>query len=110
VAFSGVDQGQPFGILRAANDHSRHACYTLANAPAALVVSVLAANGDAKGISAAPGQRAAWNDGTGKGGDDIQAAGGVIKASPMATVCQALDHAKPWSLLAVPLNAAITTP
>ena len=108
VSFTGVDQRSPFGILRSASAQTQEACVTLANAPADLVISVLAANGDAKSVTTAPGQVSAWNTGTGTAGGDIRASGSSVPAAPIATLCQALDKAKPWSLMAVPLTAALT--
>ena len=106
MSFTGVDQLAPFGTVRAASDDSSSACLTLANAPAPLVVTMLAANGDALSVTPRSGQRTAWAGATGSGGGEILAAGATALGSPMATLCQALAREQPWSLLAVPLRPA----
>jgi membrane-associated phospholipid phosphatase len=108
MSFAGVNQSAPFGTFRWATDQSSQACVTLANAPAPLVASVVSATGKARGISIGQGQRRAWGTGTGSGKDDILASGVTLAGSPMATICQGLDTAEDWSLVAVPLQPAVT--
>ncbi len=107
MSFTGVDQKAPFGISRSASGKSESACVTLANAPAALVVSVLAANGDAKSITSAAGQPPSWNTATGTSGGDVLSTGSAVAGAPIATLCQTLKKDKPWSLFAVPLMPAV---
>ena len=107
VSFSGVDQGAPFGAFRTASDDSTSACVTLANAPAMLVASVLAANGDAKVVTAGSSQTPIWNLQTGTAGGEIIGTGTLAASTPMATLCQSLQKGQPWALAAVPLNPAV---
>ena len=48
-----------------------------------------------------------WNTGTGRKGGDILAGGSTVLAEPVATLCQTLEQAQPWSLIAVPMRAAV---
>ena len=107
MSFVGVDQAAPFGTFRSASDDSDAACVTLANAPATLVATLLAANGDALSINVDPARGEAWNTGTGRKGGEILASGSTVLAEPVATLCQTLERAQPWSLIAVPLRAAV---
>ena len=107
MSFTGVDQKAPFGISRSASGKTESACVTLANAPAALVVSVLAANGDAKLITSEAGQAPIWNTATGTSGGDVLSTGSAVAGAPIATLCQSLKKGKPWSLFAVPLMPAV---
>ena len=108
MSFTGVDQGAPFGTFRSASgDKTDSACVTLANAPAQLVVTVLAAKGDALSIAPGRGQRAWWNIDTGKKKGDVLAVGATVAGAPVATLCSDLERPKAWSLLAVPLKAAV---
>ena len=107
MSFVGVDQAAPFGTFRSASDDSDAACVTLANAPATLVATLLAANGDALSIGVAPTRGQGWNTGTGRKGGEILASGSSVLAEPVATLCQTLERAQPWSLIAVPLRAAV---
>ena len=107
ISFTGVDQSAPFGTFRSAADNSSAACFTLANAPAPLVASILAAKGDVQGITAGTGQLQAWNGTTGTGSGDVAGSAIVVASAPLATVCQTIDKAKPWALVAVPLNPAV---
>jgi hypothetical protein len=107
VSFSGVDQSAPFGPFRSAGGDSTRACVTLANAQAPLVALVMAANGDAKAVSVGSAQTAIWNLSTGKKGGEIIGTAALAAGVPMATFCQTLEKAQPWSLAAVPLNPAV---
>ncbi|WP_144289847.1 vanadium-dependent haloperoxidase [Ideonella sp. A 288] len=108
--FSGVHQTTPFGTLRAAAGTGRAACLTLANAPAPLVATVLAANSDAGGVMPGAGQALDWAAVSKPGGSepssDVIGAGFSGPGGPVATVCQTLAKARPWSMLAVPLLPA----
>ena len=68
---------------------------------------MLAANGDALTIDAGLAHSPGWNTGTGRKGGDILAGGSSVLAEPVATLCQTLEQAQPWSLIAVPLRAAV---
>ncbi len=107
ASFSGVDQGAPFGTFRSASDTSTSACVTLANAPAPLVASVLAANGDADSVGIGAPQTRLWNRQRGTAGGDIIGTGAKAASAPMATLCQSLEKDKPWSFAAVPLRPAV---
>jgi membrane-associated phospholipid phosphatase len=107
MSFAGVDQTAPFGTFRWAADQSEEACVTLANAPADLVASVVSATGRAGGIRIGVGQRQAWGRGTGNGKDNILGSAVTLTGSPMATICQGLDAAEDWSLVAVPLRPSV---
>jgi membrane-associated phospholipid phosphatase len=106
ASFTGVAQGAPFGVVRTASDQTQTACATLANAAAPLVVSVLGANGDARSAAPGSGQQSAWDTATGTAGGDIVGLGTTAATSPIATLCDTLGTAKPWALVAVPLNPA----
>ena len=107
MSFTGADQLAPLGTVRTAADDSGRACVTLANAPAPLVASVLATNGEALSINPKSGQLTAWAATTGRAGGDILAAGSTGLAAPVATLCQNLGDEQPWSLVTVPLRAAV---
>ena len=107
MSFTGVDQASPFGTVRVAAADSASACVTLANAPAPLVVSVLAADGDALSSTPRNGQTLAWSANTGRDGNDSLSTGSTVMGAPMATLCQDLERGQPWSLVAVPLRAAV---
>ena len=107
MSFTGVDPASPFGTVRSAAADSASACVTLANAPAPLVVSVLAADGDALFSTPRSGQTLAWSASTGHDGHDSLSTGSTVMGAPMATLCQDLQRGQPWSLMAVPLRAAV---
>ena len=107
MSFTGVDQLAPFGTVRAAADDSANACLTLANEPAPLVASVLAANGNALSATPAGAQFTTWGGSTGSAGGEILAASSTALGAPVATLCQTLARAQAWSLLAVPLRPAL---
>ena len=107
TSFAGVDQAAPFGTFRSAAGDSAQACVTLANGPAELVVTLLAANGEAMAITNASGQKTGWNKGTGTEKGEILASETTVAGAPIATLCQNLEVAAPWSLIAVPLRSAI---
>ena len=107
MTFAGVDQVAPFGTFRSANGDSSNACVTLANAPPTLVAKVLAANGDALAIDLGLAHSPGWNTGTGRKGGDILASASAMLAEPVATLCTMLEKAQPWSLIALPLRAAV---
>jgi membrane-associated phospholipid phosphatase len=107
MAVAGVDPNAPFGTFRWASDQSSQACVTLANAPSPLVVSVLVASGQGRGLRPGPGQNSVWNRGTGNGKDNVLASAISLVGTPSASVCQTLDATEDWSLVAVPLRAAV---
>ncbi len=105
ASFTGVNQATPFGAVASAADQSSRACASLAGAPP-LAAMFVSANGDADAIDPARSQAVIWNRNTGQAGGDIQSTG-VTTVLTSGALCQTLATAKPWSLLAVPLNAAL---
>jgi membrane-associated phospholipid phosphatase len=110
VNFVGVNQRTPFGIVRTRGSDTAAACVTLANEPAPLVLSVLAANADALSVSPGSGQTVLWNavrraDTNWTAYDNIGTAM-VGPGMPVGDVCQVLQRARRWSLMAVPLKPA----
>ena len=83
---------------------------TLANAPAQLVVNLLAAKGNAESVTMGTGHKLAWNTDTGTKKGDILATATTVRGAPIATLCHTLERAKPWSLVAVPLRSAVVAP
>ena len=106
VSFIGVDQTTPFGTLATAANQISSACATLSGGPAPLAALFVGANGDADAITTPGSQTTAWNRNTGTAGGDIQSTG-VTTTLTSSAMCQALAKAKPWSMMAVPLNAAL---
>jgi hypothetical protein len=113
MSFNGVNQQTPFGTFRSAAGDSNNACVTLANAPAPLVATVLAANGDAYNANVRSGLSTAWNavsDHSLLGllaFNDIIGVGASGPAAPVATLCNSLNYGRRWSMLAVPLQPAV---
>jgi hypothetical protein len=108
--FRGVDQASPFGTLRGAGANSgTAACVTLANEPAPLVASFVAASGDAGGVTAPSGWSAQFNghsDLTNPDAGDVIASGAAGPSTPVGSVCQRLQSSRSWAALAVPLKPA----
>ena len=114
MSYTGVRQQAPFGTYRAASGDSSRACVTLANAPAPLVASAIAANGDAGSVATASGQDLGWYASSKTSwwfnpfsAYDIIGAGATGPGAPMANVCYSLARGKRWALAAVPLNPAV---
>ena len=114
ISYTGVHQQSPFGTFRSAGNSSASACVTLANAPAPLVVSVLATNGDAGSVSVGSGQATGWNASSNPPSfftnllafTDVIGVGATGPGAPVANICHNLARAKRWSMVAVPLQAA----
>ena len=114
TTYTGVNQQNPFGIVRANSDNSNQACVTLANESAPLVVSVLAVDADVGSVVAGDNQRLGWNSGSryqscGSNWSesiDVIGVGASTDASPVADICQSLARRKRWALLAVPIKPA----
>jgi PAP2 superfamily len=114
TTYVGVNQRAPFGTFRAATAHSDQACVTTANEPAALVTTVQAVKGNAKGIFPGRGQIGRWlglsnesgkfNDKFGSG--EVIGKGATYKAAPMTAICSPLSAAADWAVVAVPLKPA----
>lgn len=110
VNYRGVNQANPFGTLRAASARDgTTACVTLANEPAPLVASFVAANGDAGGVSPAAGLASNFyglSDSILPDGNDVFASGASGPSVPVGNVCQHLQVSRRWAALAVPLKPA----
>ncbi|WP_158219663.1 vanadium-dependent haloperoxidase [Ideonella sp. A 288] len=110
--YRGVDQSRPFGTLRGAGASSgTSACVTLANEPAQLVASFVAANGDAGALYPASGfasQFSGHSDWMKRQATDIFASGASGPSTPVGTVCQYLQISRQWAALAVPLRPAFS--
>lgn len=108
--YRGVDQASPFGTLRAAGaSGGTAACVTLANEPAPLVASFVAANGDAGGLTPQAGfasQFIGYSDWLIPGSTDVYAQAAAGPSVPVGTVCQTLRYSRGWAALAVPLKPA----
>jgi len=108
--YRGVNQASPFGTLRGAGSRgSLSACVTLANEPAPLVASFVAANGDAGGLTAPAGftsQFYGLSDWLLVGASDVYALGAAGPSVPVGNVCQTLRNSRAWAALAVPLKPA----
>ncbi|WP_144289914.1 vanadium-dependent haloperoxidase [Ideonella sp. A 288] len=107
----GAHQTTPFGTLRWNTGSTSQACLTLANESAPLVASVLAASGDAGGVSTATsGHSMAWNGlseaGWFIGSSDVYGTGMVGPGAPVANICETLRYGRNWSMLGVPLKPA----
>ena len=68
---------------------------------------IAAAQGDALSITAGAAQQVAWNQDTGSDRGNMLASGITVPGAPLATLCQSLEKAKPWAVVAVPLKAAV---
>lgn len=114
VSYTGVHQQLPFGTFRAASSDSNAACVTLANAPAPLVATMLAVNGDAGSVSVGGGLSTAWNASSNPGSrldnllafTDVIGVGATGPAAPLATLCNTWSRPKHWAMVAVPLQPA----
>lgn len=106
LSFTGVDQAAPFGVLASAANQTSSACVTLPAASVPLAALFVSANGDADAINPGPSQILVWRRNTGTAGGDIQSTG-VTTTATSGALCQSLQTAKPWSMLAVPLNPAL---
>ncbi len=108
--YRGVNQSAPFGIVRGAGGRGgTAACVTLANEPAPLVVSFVAADGDADGLSPSGGlarQFYGVSDDFLIGASDVYASGAAGPSVPVGNVCQTLKSSRRWAALAVPLRPA----
>jgi hypothetical protein len=110
MTFNGVQQAAPFGQPSGGGADSDQACVTLANQPAPLVATVLAASHNVT-ISAGSGQTLTWSANSNPNNltnvHTVLGTGMVGPGAPGATICERFRGGETdYTMLAVPLNTA----
>ena len=110
TTFTGVNQSDPFGdfISTSGKDvKAGPAQVSLKTAAGDVMVDVLAANGDAKSVTAVAAQTVQHNDGTGTSSGNIRGGASSLAASDGTTTTQwTMQASKPWALVAATIKPA----
>ena len=105
--FTGVDPVSPFSPGAASVGTSSTASVSLPSAVGTVVVSAVAANGDAGTLRLLGSGSSFWNDGTGTNKNNIRGAAATRPGGGTVTVGQTLSSSKAWSIVATTLQPGV---
>ncbi|HUU32413.1 MAG TPA: hypothetical protein VMW48_00045, partial [Vicinamibacterales bacterium] len=107
TTFTGVNPVSPFSPGAASVGSSTTASVSLPSAVGTVVVSAVAANGDAGTLSLLGSGSSFWNDGTGTNKNNRRGAAATRPGGGTVTVGQTLSASKAWSIVATTLQPGV---
>ena len=111
ASLSYVGVKQTVGTFASATAQSTTASVSVSSATGDLVIDTVTANGDANSLTAVAPQTSAWNVFSGSGdAGNARGAGGTQAGAATTTVSWTLGASKPWSVVAMTLPAAPSSP
>jgi hypothetical protein len=111
MSFTGVSQSAP--AFASATGSSSSASVTVSNATGDVIIDTVSANGDAGTLTAGGSQTPRWNEfsGTAGNGNEVISAGSTQPGAASTTMSWSISTgSKPWSLGAVTLVPASSSP
>ena len=109
TTFTGVDPVAPFTPVVSAGATSATASVSLPSQAGELVLSTMAATGDAKTLTLIGTGTSRWNVGTGTGSANVRGAMATRSGGSTVTVGWTLGASKPFGLLATALRPVVVT-
>jgi len=110
ASYFGVNQNSPLGDFVSAANKTQEATITVSSQTGALVMDIVAANGDANSLTVGAGQTTLWDIGTGTAGGDIRGSASNAPGAARVGLSWTLGKEKPWAIGAVSLNPAAGAP
>ncbi len=104
TTFTGVDPVTPLSAGASSTGSGTSASVALPSAADSVVISAVAANGDAGSLTLLGSGTSLWSDGTGSVKSNIRGAGATRPGGGTFSVGRTLSSSKPWSIVAAALQ------